>query len=339
MSKKCVLSGYFGFKNFGDEAILDVLIKKLQSLDNEVTVITSNPEYTLSQFDNINCIQTFDILTIVKTIFSSDILISGGGSLLQDVTSSKSLYYYLFIIFLGIIFNKKVIIFAQGIGPIKNPISKFITLILLRQCKYVSVRDKVSYNLLKKEGINADLLCDPIFSIDIPQVGNKDKILAVQLRNSKGINADFINRLAHQVTKDFSDYKIEIYSFQDEIDYKICKEFEKNVQMLNPDIETIIYQGLTNNQTINQIAQAQYLIAMRFHAIIIGLLTKTKVMAINYDIKVEKIAKEFNLPIINFNEDIKAQIDVLKNLDVEPITAQAKHKKFDWVNFEATINN
>ena len=337
MGKKCVLSGYFGFKNFGDEAILDVLVKKLQSLDQEITVFSSNPEYTKSLFDNINSIYTFDISSVIKAIFSSDIVISGGGSLLQDVTSTKSLYYYLFIIFMGIIFNKKVIIFAQGIGPIKNPISKYITLLMLKQCKYVSVRDKISYNLLNKEGIKADLLCDPIFSIDIPQV-NKNKTVAIQLRNSKGINADFINRLAHQVTKDFSDYKIEIYSFQDEIDYDICKEFEKNIQMLNPDIETIVYSGLTNNQIIAKISQAQYLIAMRFHAIIIGILTQTKVLAINYDIKVDKIAKEFNLPMVNFNDDIKPQIDSLKNEDTALITTQARNKNFDWSNFKAALD-
>ena len=84
MPKRFVLSGYFGFKNFGDEAILDVLVKRLQSLDQEITVFSSNPEYTKSLFDNINSIYTFDISSVIKAIFSSDIVISGGGSLLQD---------------------------------------------------------------------------------------------------------------------------------------------------------------------------------------------------------------------------------------------------------------
>ncbi len=338
MSKKCVLSGYFGFKNFGDEAILDVLVKKLQNDNHNITVISSNPEYTMSQYKEINSIYTFNIKEIIRTIFNSDIVISGGGSLLQDVTSAKSLYYYLFIIFIGLLFNKTVIIFAQGIGPIQNPISRFIALQFIKHCKYVSVRDKNSYKLLTNSGIKADLLCDPIFSINIPGIENKTKTVAVQLRNCKGITADFIDRLAHQINIEFKDYKIEIYSFQDEIDLEICKEFEKNIKMLNPDIKTEIFQGLTNSQIIERISQAEYMIAMRFHAIIIGLLTKTKILAINYDIKVEKIAKEFGLPILNFNTEIKDAIAELKSENSEAITKKAKKKVFDWTHFEEITN-
>ena len=108
MTKRAVLSGYFGFKNFGDEAILSLLVNKLQSLKYSVTVISSNPDYTKAQFKHIRCVKTFDISNIAGFILKSDVLISGGGSLLQDVTSLKSLIYYLFIIFLGIFFNKKV---------------------------------------------------------------------------------------------------------------------------------------------------------------------------------------------------------------------------------------
>ena len=182
--KRFVLSGYFGFKNFGDEAILSVLVNKLQQYKHRITVISSDPKYTIGKFKHIRSVYTFKIPDIIGAIAKSDFLISGGGSLLQDATSLKSLIYYLFIIFIGLVLGKKVIIFAQGIGPIKTPIGQFLTKNLLKHCTYVSVRDKKSYELLKNWGINADLLCDPIFSTTIPNV-EKNGSVAVQLRNFK----------------------------------------------------------------------------------------------------------------------------------------------------------
>ena len=91
--------------------------------------------------------------------------------------------------------------------------------------------------------------------------------------------------------KEFSDKDIEIYSFQDAIDLEVCQKFEKAVNMLNPSIKTTLYSNLTNSEIINNLAKAEYLVGMRFHAIIIGLLAKCKILAINYDIKVEKLAK------------------------------------------------
>ena len=101
--KKAVISGYYGFDNFGDEAILNVLVSNLKKNEIEVCVISKNPQKTSKKLD-IKSVYTFSILSILKSIKSSDVLISGGGSLLQDVTSLKSLFYYLFIIFIALFF-------------------------------------------------------------------------------------------------------------------------------------------------------------------------------------------------------------------------------------------
>ena len=334
--KRCVISGYYGFKNFGDEAILSVLVNKLQKDGHTVTVISSNPNYTKSKFSHVLSFKTFDFKNIIAAIFKSQVIISGGGSLLQDITSKKSLLYYLSIIFLGLILRKQVIIFAQGIGPINNKLCLYLTMALLKLCKYVSVRDQKSYEILKKNGISADLLCDPIFSLRIQEV-KKEKKIAIQLRNCKGMNADFINRLADTVCKNFPGYGIDIYSFQDEIDYNTCELFEKNLNMLDPDMKTKLYSQLTNEEIIQNISKAEYLIAMRFHAIIIGLLTSTKTLAINYDIKVEKLASEFELPIINMRTDHKKQFKELKEQNTEKNASLAKSKEFDWSCFESAM--
>ncbi len=333
MTKRAVLSGYFGFKNFGDEAILNQIISKLQSLRYSVTVISSNPDYTKSQFKHIRCVKTFDITNIAGFISKSDVLISGGGSLLQDVTSFKSLIYYLFIIFLGIFFNKKVIIFAQGIGPINNSLGAFLAKTLLKRCSYVSVRDKKSHDLLKNWGINSELLCDPIFSLNI---GNceKTETVAVQLRNFKTLTNDFIERLAQETINNFPDKNIEIYSFQDSVDLEVCKTFEKNLKMLNSEINTKIYSALTNSEIIEKLSKAEYLIAMRFHAIIIGLLSKTKILGINYDTKVERICEEFAVPLLELNKEFENQFDDLKLQNPALRQDKLQQKEFDWTGFE-----
>lgn len=44
MAKKVVLSGYYGYDNFGDEAILSVLISHLQQIGADITVLSHNPQ-------------------------------------------------------------------------------------------------------------------------------------------------------------------------------------------------------------------------------------------------------------------------------------------------------
>ena len=87
--KKILISGYYGFDNFGDEAILKVLLEKLKDCD--VTVLSANPRKTFDTY-GVHTVYTFSIEHVLKEIAYCDVLISGGGSLLQNVTSSKSLF-------------------------------------------------------------------------------------------------------------------------------------------------------------------------------------------------------------------------------------------------------
>ena len=234
---------------------------------------------------------------------------------------------------MGIFFNKKVIIFAQGIGPINNSLGAFLAKTLLKRCSYVSVRDKKSHDLLKNWGINSELLCDPIFSLNI---GNceKTETVAVQLRNFKTLTNDFIERLAQETINNFPDKNIEIYSFQDSVDLEVCKTFEKNLKMLNSEINTKIYSALTNSEIIEKLSKAEYLIAMRFHAIIIGLLSKTKILGINYDTKVERICEEFAVPLLELNKEFENQFDDLKLQNPALRQDKLQQKEFDWTGFE-----
>ena len=188
MTKKYCISGYYGFDNFGDETILKILVENLKKFESEITVFSSNPLKTSEKLD-VKSIKSFDLKGVINALKQTDYLISGGGSLLQDVTSKKSLIYYLGVIFFAQLFKKKTIIFAQGIGPINDKFLQKITKFLLKKCDYISVRDEKSLALLKDWNINAELCSDPVWNINLKQVEKTEKI-GVQLRDFSLLNDD-----------------------------------------------------------------------------------------------------------------------------------------------------
>lgn len=337
MAKRVVISGYYGFGNFGDEAILSVLVQKLKQMGFEIVVLSSNPRKTSMDYF-VNSIYSFDFYQVAGLLKQSDILISGGGSLLQDVTSIKSLVYYLWVIFTALRYRKKVIIFAQGIGPINNKIAKFITGKILKHCTYVSVRDAKSHALLTSLGVKSELLCDPIFSLDFKRFRQKGTI-GIQLRDFPTMNDNLLYKLARQIVKDFFDKDIKIFSFQDSIDLEVCKKFQKIMSSLNPNIHTEVVSGLSNEQIINKIARLEYMIAMRFHALVVALKAGVKSAAVNYDTKVQKLADDAGLPIISMDasEDFDFVFEKMKHLNEMKLVEFAEAHKFDWSGVDEVL--
>ena len=336
--KKVIISGYYGFDNFGDEAILGVLTSKLKSLGAEVRVFSSNPSKT-SELYNVNATCFICVIQLIFRIFQSDILISGGGSLLQDVTSAKSLIYYLIVINIALLFNKKVIIFAQGLGPINNKFCAFLTKKTLKRCTFVSVRDRKSKLLLKLWGIEADLVCDPLFGLNLLPAQPQNKV-GVQLRSFKTLSDKLLNRLAIYINKEFSDKEIEIYSFQDTLDLDVCKKFENMLKNINPNIKTALYFNQTSKEILEKISHLEYMIAMRFHANLIALKYGIKTLAVSYDVKVEKLAEEAQIPCLSMSmeEDYDVAFSSLKNLNNQKLIDYTASKTFDWSKIEKFIS-
>lgn len=335
---KVAISGYYGFGNFGDEVVLSVLLNHLK--DHEVVVFSSDPRKT--SFDNnVNCVYSFNMHTLSGVIKNSDVLISGGGSLLQDVTSLKSLLYYLWVIFTALRYKKKVIIFAQGIGPVNNPIARFVTAKILKNCNYVSVRDEFSKNFLNSRGVECELLCDPVFSVDVPCKKTVTNSIGIQLRDFATMNNVLLNKLARQIVKEFYGRKIKIISLQDSVDLTVCQKFKTILNNINPEIDAEILSGMTNNEVIECISDLDFLIAMRFHALVVAIKSNVRCAAINYDIKVEKLASDANIPVISMSaeEDFDVVFDLMKHLSSDNLKKFASEKYFDWSGADRILNS
>ena len=295
---KYVVSGYIGFNNFGDEAIAGSLAQKLkQESAEKITFISSNPEETSAQHQVDAC----GMLNFYSSLKEADVLISGGGSLLQDVTSIKSLLYYLFVIYTALILGKKVIIYAQGIGPIKSKIGRMLTKIALKMASEVSVRDTKSLALLNGWNISAKLVKDPVLEYDLP-CKNVKGVAGVQLRPFNGVTEEFLERLVSTIVRYLHDKKFKVISLQDSADLKLCEEFAQKLMAAGvQDAEVVHNQGVS--ELIEELSNLEYLISMRFHSDIIGIKAGVKTLAINYDPKIKALAEEYHLPLINFGDN------------------------------------
>ena len=180
-----LLAGYYGFGNLGDEAILEMILKQiLEITDREnITVLSGNKIVTRKKY-NVNTIDRYNVLSILIALKHSDVLIFGGGSLLQDVTSKRSIYYYLFLIRLAKFMKNKIVMLSQGIGPIINEKSIKAVQSTLSLVDYITVRDNYSKEFLESIGVDAKkifLSTDPVINI------RNDSILENEKQGAKKI--------------------------------------------------------------------------------------------------------------------------------------------------------
>ncbi len=300
MTKKICISGYYGFDNFGDETILKILIENLKTFEckPEIVIFSSNPEKT-SKTHKVNSVQTFNFKAVVKELFKCNCLISGGGSLLQDSTSIKSLIYYLGVIGIATFFRKKIIIFAQGIGPINNKPLACLTAFLLKRANHITVRDENSLNLLNSWKVKAEKCSDPVWNLNISKINAQTGKIGIQLRDFSTISDEFLNALAININKYYAQKEINIFSLQNNIDLKICNKLKEILYSINPNLQIKVIENTSNEKIISDICNMDELIAMRFHACLAAIKAGIKVLPLSYDIKVETLAKTFNLPYIN----------------------------------------
>ena len=148
-----MICGYYGRSNLGDDILLKTITDNLKSECDVkkialLTADTSNNPYGMDV-----CIHRFDVLKIRKYMKRTNTFILGGGSILQDATSSRSLYYYLFITNLAVKTGCKTILYSNGIGPINKPYHRKKAAKLLEKIDYITVRDKKSYEYIRSLGV------------------------------------------------------------------------------------------------------------------------------------------------------------------------------------------
>ncbi len=313
MKKKIVLSGYYGFDNAGDEGVMGAIIQGLRAVEPDIplVVLSNQPEKTARDWQ-VEAVNRWDYKAIWRLFGESAVLISGGGSLLQDVTGIKSLLYYLGIMVLARFRHNKVAIYAQGIGPVRSRLGRRLTGLVLNKAAYISVRDENSARDLAAMGVpqnKIQITADPCLAwqykcapIDLPE-GVK---IGISLRKWKGVDANVFATVADALAE--QGYRIIFLPFHWPQDRDFSLQVMEGMQ--RQDMALLVDQCLSPQTMFATIRQMEMMISMRLHGLIMAANEEVPAVAISYDPKVTSFAHHAQIPIIEKLEGLTA-VEVL----------------------------
>ena len=81
---KLMISGYYGFNNCGDEAILKSMVRAFKEKipQIKIVVLSQNPVQTYQTYQ-VKAINRLHLISILNCLRDTNLFISGGGGLLQ----------------------------------------------------------------------------------------------------------------------------------------------------------------------------------------------------------------------------------------------------------------
>lgn len=149
-----LIAGYYGFHNAGDEAMLAGLRRAIRELRPDVTFTAiSGTASQTRRLHGIGAVSRSDIRGIWEAIGRADLVMFGGGSLLQDVTSSRSLIYYLGLATMARLRRKPVMFCAQGIGPVTRPLGRALVPLIVNRAALITARDAEAAETFRRLGV------------------------------------------------------------------------------------------------------------------------------------------------------------------------------------------
>ncbi|MCM3271442.1 polysaccharide pyruvyl transferase CsaB [Paenibacillus elgii] len=308
--KRIVLSGYYGFHNSGDEAVLQSILLALkeqgerQGVTYVPVVLSINPEETARTY-GVEAAHRMRPAEVWRTLRGADGLISGGGSLLQDETGTKTIPYYIGIIRLAQWLRKPVFIYSQGIGPVHRPFFYGWIRSAFNRCVFISVRDDESKALLGRMGIPADrveVVPDPVMGLSLreqssPKGGTLTKpVIGVSVRfwnedrSELQAVADALKLVLEQ-----SDAHIRFLPFHLPSDEQASLYVMEHMGELYKERMSIAPPIDHPQDMLAEVASCRVLVGMRLHSLIYAAGQFVPMVGVSYDPKIDQFLNRLGI--------------------------------------------
>ncbi len=299
MKNRILLVGYYGNGNLGDDLLAEVSIRNLIKSGKRVS-FTRNKPLQIEKEEKITPVYSRSIVSIFRAVISNDIVMFSGGSIFQDVTSTRSILYYAFIALLALLFRKKLYLVGQGVGPLNSDLAFTLTRYIFERAHHVSVRDRKSYDLVSIWRQNDDVQFIPDLVFDFKKddeilKGNNTKKVGIIVRDIPGLPTEltvdyYINIL--QVCRKYTEHLLLIgfhYSHDKELINSIISRYDPNLDVIYPN---------SYDEAEGVLTTCTDIVTTRLHGAILSMICRIKPCCIGYDKKVDMLAEEYQLPIL-----------------------------------------
>ena len=298
-----LISGYYGFGNLGDEALLRVIVAQLRTRFPFATIdaLSNAPAQTTHDY-RIDSTPRWDQTAIRQAVARADVVLSGGGGLFQSATSLKSLLYYAGIVRTAIRGGKKTMVFAQSIGPLD-----FLGKQAVRECckglQAATVRDERSRELFAPlvPSTVVERTADPVFLYDLPDDGAASEVL--------GPDSDPLVVVCVRKTANWPDCAAVLAAAVD----RLAERHGARAAFVpfggTPDAEaaTVVIRKCRSKPMLvaierlddvaRTIARAKLVIGVRLHALILAIRFGVPFLAIPYDPKITGLTEDIGYPL------------------------------------------
>lgn len=303
---KVLLSGYYGFQNLGDEAILSATLDAFRSLrpDLEPVVLSGNPRQTAA----VHGVRAVHRLCFPALVPQVDLVVSGGGGLLQDVTSFKSLAFYLSVLAWGKACGKPLAVYGNSVGPITTPWGRALARWVLSRVHVITLRDEQSMVELSRLGVtngpSMAVTTDPAFLLQpaedaagealLDQAGvprDGAPILAVSVRAYRNnTHLPVVARALTRLQRELGAHVL-LFPIQPRVDVPVLQRIAAHMQVP----AYFLNKSATPQQVMAALGRARLVIGMRLHALIFAVAQAVPAVGIVYDPKVEGLLKSVGL--------------------------------------------
>ncbi|WP_138753717.1 polysaccharide pyruvyl transferase CsaB [Paenibacillus sinopodophylli] len=322
--RRLVISGYYGFHNSGDEAVLRSILLALeeqgtaQGIKIEPIVLSADPAWTSSMYsvESVRRMHPSDLWNALK---SSDGLISGGGSLLQDATGTKTIPYYTGVMKLAQLLGKPTFAYSQGIGPVNRRWMDPLIRNVMRRSAYVSVRDAESAALLERIGVQADkidIVPDPVMGLPLPsgsqtsaggQAVSEPPLVGVSLRHWRSDGAD-LARVAEALValSKRMPVRLRFLPFHTPSDTQASEQVMERLRgrLGNGSTAELAAPEGDPQQMLLEVSKCDALLGMRLHALIYAAGQMVPMLGLSYDPKIDQFLNRLGLRAIGSTEQL-----------------------------------